>query len=132
MIDSASDESVAIVSDETWQASDKVVSGWETLAFNDKSWAAATVAGNLGDKPWTKLTEAKFNAAAGIKFVEPPATPAESLKIAKGFRAELLYSVPKDTQGSWVNLCVDAKRPANHVRPIWRSVSNHSRPPSGQ
>jgi putative heme-binding domain-containing protein len=39
----------------------------------------------------------------------PTATPAESLKLMKDFRAELLYSVPKDTQGSWVNMCVDPK-----------------------
>ena len=37
------------------------------------------------------------------------ATPAESLKVAKDFKAELLYSVPKDKEGSWVNLCVDPK-----------------------
>jgi putative heme-binding domain-containing protein len=37
------------------------------------------------------------------------ATPAESLKVLKGFRAELLYSVPKEQQGSWVNMCVDPK-----------------------
>jgi putative heme-binding domain-containing protein len=35
------------------------------------------------------------------------ATPAETLKVAKGFKTELLYSVPKDPQGSWVNMCVD-------------------------
>jgi putative heme-binding domain-containing protein len=40
---------------------------------------------------------------------EPPATPAASLKLPKGFKAELLYSVPKDKEGSWVNLCVDPK-----------------------
>jgi putative heme-binding domain-containing protein len=39
----------------------------------------------------------------------PAATPAESLKVQKDFRAELLYSVPKDSQGSWVNLCVDPR-----------------------
>jgi putative heme-binding domain-containing protein len=39
----------------------------------------------------------------------PAATPAEALKVLKDFKAELLYSVPKDTQGSWVNLCVDPK-----------------------
>jgi putative heme-binding domain-containing protein len=39
----------------------------------------------------------------------PSATPAEALKIAKDFKAELLYSVPKEVQGSWVNLCVDPK-----------------------
>src|SRR5437870_2050839 len=37
------------------------------------------------------------------------ATPAETLKVLKGFQAELLYSVPKDQQGSWVNMCVDLK-----------------------
>lgn len=37
------------------------------------------------------------------------ATPVERIKVAKGFKAELLYSVPADTQGSWVNLCTDNK-----------------------
>jgi putative heme-binding domain-containing protein len=40
---------------------------------------------------------------------EPPATSAESLKVMKDFKAELLYSVPKEKEGSWVNLCVDPK-----------------------
>src|SRR5204862_1242453 len=40
---------------------------------------------------------------------KPAATPAGALKVMKGFKAELLYSVPKDKQGSWVNLCVDPK-----------------------
>src|SRR5712692_2628675 len=43
------------------------------------------------------------------KLREPTATPAESLRIAKDFKVELLYSVPKGTQGSWVNMCVDPK-----------------------
>jgi putative heme-binding domain-containing protein len=37
------------------------------------------------------------------------ATPAESLTVMKGFKAELLYSVPKETQGSWVNMTTDPK-----------------------
>ncbi|HEY7315715.1 MAG TPA: c-type cytochrome [Gemmataceae bacterium] len=40
---------------------------------------------------------------------EPAATPAKALQVMKDFNAELLYSVPKDKQGSWVNLCVDPK-----------------------
>jgi putative heme-binding domain-containing protein len=43
------------------------------------------------------------------KAKAPTATAAESLKVLKDFKAELLYSVPKDKQGSWVNLCVDPK-----------------------
>lgn len=38
-----------------------------------------------------------------------PATPAEALKVLKDFKAELLYTVPKPTEGSWVNMCVDPK-----------------------
>ena len=35
------------------------------------------------------------------------ATAPEKLKVMKDFKVELLYNVPKDTQGSWVALCVD-------------------------
>ena len=37
------------------------------------------------------------------------ATPIDRIKVADGFEVELLYSVPSDTQGSWVNLCADNK-----------------------
>lgn len=37
------------------------------------------------------------------------ATPVDRIKAAKGFKVELLYSVPSETQGSWVNLCTDNK-----------------------
>lgn len=35
------------------------------------------------------------------------ATPVDRIKVAEGFHIELLYSVPAETQGSWVNLCTD-------------------------
>ncbi|TMQ01829.1 MAG: c-type cytochrome [Verrucomicrobia bacterium] len=34
---------------------------------------------------------------------------AGNLKVAKDFKVELLYTVPKETEGSWVALCVDPK-----------------------
>lgn len=43
------------------------------------------------------------------KLPEPPATDPLAMKVAKGFKVELLYSVPKDTQGSWVSMCTDPK-----------------------
>src|SRR5262249_55557454 len=43
------------------------------------------------------------------KFGKPTATPIELIKVKKDFKVELLYSVPKDKQGSWVSLCVDPK-----------------------
>jgi putative heme-binding domain-containing protein len=39
----------------------------------------------------------------------PGAALGSALKVAKDFKAELLYSVPKEKQGSWVNLCVAPK-----------------------
>ena len=36
-------------------------------------------------------------------------TAASNLKVAKDFKVELLYTVPKDKEGSWVAMCVDPK-----------------------
>jgi putative heme-binding domain-containing protein len=40
---------------------------------------------------------------------KPAASPATRIKVPEGFQVELLYSVPKETQGSWVNMAVDPK-----------------------
>ena len=35
------------------------------------------------------------------------ATPVESISVKDGFQVELLFTVPKERLGSWVNLCLD-------------------------
>jgi putative heme-binding domain-containing protein len=40
---------------------------------------------------------------------EPPATDPATMKVMKDFKVELIYSVPKDEQGSWVSMCYDPK-----------------------
>src|SRR4051812_13748273 len=40
---------------------------------------------------------------------DPAAPPAYQVRIAKDFKVELLYNVPKNSQGSWVSMCVDPK-----------------------
>ena len=37
------------------------------------------------------------------------ATPPERIRLPDGFKIELLYSVPRDDQGSWVAMCQDDK-----------------------
>src|SRR6266404_779874 len=32
-----------------------------------------------------------------------------NIRVAKDFRIELLYTVPRKTQGSWVAMCIDPK-----------------------
>ncbi len=97
----------AIITDDSWRVSTKDVTGWQGSDFDDRAWATAAILGKLGDQPWSRVTEARLALAA--KMREPTATPAETLKVAKGFKAELLYSVPKAREGSWVNMCVDPK-----------------------
>ena len=47
--------------------------------------------------------------AQPAKLRKPTATPVELIRAKKDFKVELLYSVPRETQGSWVSLCVDPK-----------------------
>ncbi|MCH2628323.1 MAG: DUF1080 domain-containing protein, partial [Acidimicrobiales bacterium] len=58
----------------------------------------------------------KLNAKSGKAAIEAvsvktgnTATPINRIKAAKGFQVELLYSVPSEVHGSWVNLCTDNK-----------------------
>ena len=66
--------------------------------------AAVTLAAAIGFASGEQNTK-KAKAAPR----PPKATPADSLKVAKGFKVELLYSVPQQQYGSWVNMCVDPK-----------------------
>ena len=50
-----------------------------------------------------------FTSIVCLNGAEPQATAPASLNVMKGFKVELLYSVPKDQQGSWVAMCVDDK-----------------------
>ena len=45
--------------------------------------------------------------AAGAAVGGNTATPVDLITAAEGFEVELLYSVPSQEQGSWVNLCTD-------------------------
>ena len=58
------------------------------------------------DKPSAEKAS-KDKPATGVAVNENKATPVDRIKVLKDFRVELLYSVPGDDQGSWVNLCLD-------------------------
>ena len=48
-------------------------------------------------------------ATSAFRSGPPPATAASELQVLPGFKVELLYSVPREDQGSWVSLAVDPK-----------------------
>jgi putative heme-binding domain-containing protein len=98
-----------VVTDATWQAIHGPAEGpWMKVGYDAKTWPAAKILAPLGGGPWGKqINEQTFTAVAKLRA--PTATPVAELKIAKDFRAELLYTVPKDEEGSWVCLCMDPK-----------------------
>jgi putative heme-binding domain-containing protein len=54
------------------------------------------------------LLMASFASRSTAQF-QSKATPVESISVKDGFKVELLYTVPKEKLGSWVNLCLDDK-----------------------
>ena len=85
---------VIISTDGTWQS---------RINRKDAKWQPVAVLGKLGDAPWKKIDRNLANTAGKLK--EPETTPVDTMKALPGFEIELVYDVPQDTQGSWVNLC---------------------------
>lgn len=71
--------------------------------------AATASAAFLPSEPVFAQQKGKDKGKAKIEPKPQFATPPETMKVAKGFQVELLYSVPKPNEGSWVNLCHDPK-----------------------
>ena len=95
-----------LATDESWQVSTQRADGWDKPDFKGEGWKTPDVIADLTGGPWG-LTAAKLLAQGNMRGAT--STPIENLKIAKDFRVELLYSVPKEEEGSWVNMCVDPK-----------------------
>ncbi len=101
-----------IVSDSSWLVSTSEETGWAALAFNAAHWAHASVIAEHGAQPW------------GDILFRGSATPAESLKVADGFRVELLRSAEPD-EGSWICMTFDDRgrliiSPQGDQRPLLR------------
>ena len=96
-----------IVSDESWEVSGLAEKGWNELPFTPRTtkWAPATVLHPAGEGPRSKISPAFLANLENLRT--PTATAVEDIKVADGFRVELLYSVPKPDQGSWVAMCQD-------------------------
>lgn len=107
VMDNSKKQTLVLATDGTWKASTSAGKGWQSADFDDSTWKNAAVVGNLGAKPWDKVNETALQGAVKIK--KATATPIELIKVKKDYKVELLYSVPRQTQGSWVNLCVDPK-----------------------
>ncbi len=86
----------------------KPAKGWEAAGFDDAKWALATVVKPMGEAPWGTPFDGAKKAAAknGKRAPSTSVAPANELILPPGFKAELLHTVPKPEQGSWVSLAV--------------------------
>ncbi|MFO0968594.1 MAG: hypothetical protein U0793_23810 [Gemmataceae bacterium] len=114
VLDGPKKEKTTIVTDGSWLASEKAAKGWNDKGFDASSWSKAIGLGKIGAAsvtPWNAVTLASLTrgTAAGAKLKKITATPSELIKVKKDFKVELLYTVPRDKQGSWVSLTVDDK-----------------------
>ncbi len=74
--------------------------GWEFTPAEGKEWKPAAVIAKYGSPPWgDALTRGGAGGGAATDIADIQALP--------GFNVELLYTVPKAEQGSWVSMTVD-------------------------
>ena len=75
------------------------------------SWLATAATGYLvlGWSSTATLAQDAAKPQAAKKIAVSPVLAGDKLHGPKGFKVSLIYTVPRDTQGSWVNLAVDPK-----------------------
>ncbi len=79
---------------------------WQATPTGKTEWKPVAVLGAYGMGPWGKAFEGKAGGGGGKKDV---VIAAADVTVPKGFKVELLYTVPKEEQGSWVALTTDEK-----------------------
>lgn len=103
-IETADGKRQQVVSGDDWRLSMKEADGWQKPGFDDSSWTAKIKKmGKFGVGPWGL---AGLNRKSGKGNSGRPAEPSE-LTVAEGFATDLLYTVPKERQGSWVSICLE-------------------------
>ena len=85
-----------IVTDKSWKAA---------RDRNAKQSAGVHTVGKMGSKPWGNV----FGEGVGAPKVVLGTGPRDVFNVLPGFQVELLYTVPKNTLGSWVSIAFDNK-----------------------
>ena len=80
---------------------------WEASTDKDFSKIAGTVShGKMGVGPWNNVFK---NPGSGSVPGLKSSVPRDVFQLLPGFQVELLYTVPKGEQGSWVSITFDNK-----------------------
>jgi putative heme-binding domain-containing protein len=77
---------------------------WQASDPKSEAFAPVAVLGAVGVAPWGDVL-----AAAAASDSAGEVRTGDALKTLPGFKAELIYTVPKAVEGSWVSLTVDSE-----------------------
>jgi putative heme-binding domain-containing protein len=105
-IETAGGKKQHVLSSPDWKLSLAGAEGWQAAAYDDSSWnAKLKKMGAFGKQPWgvAGIQGPGGNSGGGRQQSGP--LEGSELTVAKDFSAELLYTVPKAEQGSWVSIC---------------------------
>ncbi|MCB1202696.1 MAG: DUF1080 domain-containing protein [Verrucomicrobiae bacterium] len=98
----------SVMSGTDWKLSLSEADGWKTAGFDDSGWNGKLKAlGKFGIGPWG-IAGINGPGGGGGGDASSPLDPSQ-ISVADGFKVELLYTVPKEEQGSWVSLTTDAQ-----------------------
>ena len=75
--------------------------GWAVSVGGSAVFKPVVVLGAMGMAPWGNVFDAPR--------AEQTVIAAEAVQTLPGFKAELIYTVPKDQEGSWVSMTTDPK-----------------------
>ncbi len=104
--ETAEGERETVLSETDWKLSLAEAEGWKTAAFDDAAWDGKLKAhGKFGVGPWGI---AGLRGPGGGEARNSPLEPSD-ITVAEGFKVELLHTVPKEEQGSWVALTADGQ-----------------------
>lgn len=92
-------EPFRLVTDGNWKTMSAAATGWRGKSFGASKLDPARVLGDYGMPPWGEIPMGTPSQA----------TPVEHIALPPGFKAELIYSVPRSAQGSWVSMTPDPK-----------------------
>lgn len=91
-----------VVSDLSWRMSLSRTDGWEREDFDDSGWEGKLLSrGDFGVAPWGLA--GLQGPGGGAPAKKSPLEPGD-ITAAEGFKVELLHTVAREEQGSWVAL----------------------------
>ena len=77
---------------------------WQGAVSGGAEFRPAVAIAKYGAEPWGDVLSAASRTKKSVAATDPAA-----LQVPAGFKVELLYTVPKNEQGSWVAMTVDRK-----------------------